>query len=498
MSDKRWRCSVCGYLHLGDAPPVCCPVCGVPPNLFEPSVALPTSAKSAPNRWRCINCDYVHDGDSPPDCCPICGVSPDQFEPASEQEQHNANQAMTGAIVIIGGGIAGLSAAEAARITSPESAITLICQEYDLPYYRLNLTRYLAGEIAASDLPVHPESWYTGQRITILNGAEVTTIDRATRTVSIRGQEVLSYEKLILAMGAHPSIPPIPGADRNNVVTLRTCRDADAILQHCRADASIVIIGGGVLGLETAAALVRRNAQVTLLEGFDWLLPRQLSQTAGERLAEEAIALGITLKCGVRIQELHGEEQVRSVLLDSGEIIPADLVIITAGVRSNSYLARMAGLDVNSGVVVDQHLRTSDPDIYAAGDLAEHQGTVYGTWAPSQFQGAIAGRNAVGAASVFAGISRSNSIKVLGVDLFSIGMIHPDDASYLTFEENGEHYQKFVFRDSRLVGAILVGDTSIAPTLKNLIENNISCSEILAGVTDAKGVRAEFGQKINH
>lgn len=490
MADTRWCCTVCGYIHEGNTPPDCCPVCGATPDLFEPSTPAPAPVRTAPCRWRCINCDYVHDGDAPPECCPVCGVGPDQFEPVVEQEESTVNQVMTGCIVIIGGGIAGLSAAEAARSASPEASITLICQENDLPYYRLNLTRYLAGEITVSDLPVHPESWYTEQRITILSDAEVTAIDRSARIVTLKRHADLCYDKLVLAMGAHPSIPPIPGADLNNVVTLRTCRDAETILRQSRANSSCVIIGGGALGLEAAAALARRKVQVTLVEGFDWLLPRQLNRAAGERLAEEAIALGITLICGARIKELKGDAHVRSVLLESGESIPADLVIIAAGVRSNSYLARMAGLDVNCGVVVNQHLRTSDPDIFAAGDLAEHLGTVYGTWAPSQFQGTIAGMNAAGGEAIFAGIPRSNSIKVLGVDLFSIGTVHPDDASYLTFEEEGDHYQQFIFRDSHLVGAILFGDTSIAPKLKKLIEKNISCAELLSGTSDAREIRA--------
>ncbi|MBT0663603.1 FAD-dependent oxidoreductase [Geobacter pelophilus] len=490
MADTRWCCTVCGYIHEGNTPPDCCPVCGATPDLFEPSAPAPAPVRTAPRRWRCINCDYVHDCDTPPECCPVCGVGPDQFEPVVEEERGSFAGRMSGAIVIIGGGIAGLSAAEAARSAAPNADITIICQENDLPYYRLNLTRYLAGEITISDLPVHPEAWYAEQRITILNGAEVTAVDRAAKTVSLKRHDSMHYDKLILAMGAHPSIPPIPGADRNNVVTLRTCRDAETILQQSQANSSCVIIGGGVLGLEAAAALARRKVQVTLVEGFDWLLPRQLNKAAGERLAEEAIALGITLICGARIKELKGDAHVRSVVLESGESIPADLVLVAAGVRSNSYLARMAGLDVNCGVVVDQHLRTSDPDIYAAGDLAEHLGTVYGTWAPSQFQGTIAGMNAAGGDALFAGIPRSNSIKVLGVDLFSIGMVHPDDASYLTFEEEGAHYQQFIFRDSLLVGAILFGDTSIAPALKKLIEKNDSCAELLAGAGDARDIRA--------
>ena len=490
MANERWCCTVCGYLHLGETLPDCCPVCGATPDLFEPSAPPSTPVTSASHTWRCINCDYIHDGDAPPQGCPICGVGPDQFEPVAGQVQDSPNEEMTGAIVIIGGGIAGLSAAEAARNASPAASITLISQEDDLPYYRLNLTRYLAGEIKASDLPVHPESWYSEQRITILSGVEVTSIDRSAKSVSFVDGSPLRYDKLILAMGAHPCVPPIPGAERSNVVTLRTCRNAETILQQSKAGSRCVIIGGGVLGLEAAAALVRRDVQVTLIEGFGWLLPRQLNRAAGERLAKEAGALGISLVCAAGVTELAGDERVRNVILESGTNIPADLVIIAAGVRSNSYLARMAGLDVNHGVVVDQHLRTSDPDIYAAGDLAEHQGTLYGTWAPSQYQGMIAGMNASGGDAMFAGIPRSNSIKVLGVDLFSIGMVHPDDASYRIFEEDGDHYQQFVFRDSHLVGAILIGDASIASALKKLIETGTSCAELLAEADDAKGVHA--------
>jgi len=488
MVNERWCCTVCGYLHLGETLPACCPVCGATPDLFEPSAPPSTPVKSITHKWRCINCDFIHEGDAQPESCPICGVGPDQFEPVVEQEQSSPNDGMTGTIVIIGGGIAGLSAAEAARNASQEASITLICQEDDLPYYRLNLTRYLAGEINSSDLPVHPESWYSEQRITILSGVEVTTIDRPAKSVSFVDGSSLRYDKLILAMGAHPCIPPIPGAERKNVVTLRTCRNAEMIRQQSKAGSRCVIIGGGVLGLEAAAALVRHDVNVTLVEGFGWLLPRQLNRAAGEHLAKEAGALGIRLVCATGVKELAGDEHVRNVILESGESIPADLVIIAAGVRSNSYLARMAGLDVNHGVVVDQHLRTSDPDIYAAGDLAEHQGTLYGTWAPSQYQGMIAGMNTAGGDAMFAGIPRSNSIKVLGTDLFSIGLVHPDDASYLVFEETGDYYRQFVFRDSHLVGAILIGDASIASALKKLIETGTSCTELLSKAGDARGV----------
>ena len=401
---------------------------------------------------------------------------------------------MTGTIVIIGSGIAGLSAAEAARNAAPGATIILLTREKELPYYRLNLTRYLAGEIDAGALPIHPAAWYADRAINLRLASEVAAIDPAAKLITLREGAALAYDRLVLAMGAHPFMPPVPGANRRHVVTLRTRRDADRILAQAAKGCRCVVVGGGVLGLETAAALARREVQVSLLEGFPWLLPRQLNRTAANRLAAAAESLRISLALDVRIRMFDGDEQVRSVVLDNGRELPADLVVVAAGVRTNSYLARLAGLEVHEGVVVDHHLRTSAAEIYAAGDLAEHQGIAYGTWAPAQFQGTIAGMNAAGGAAVFAGIPRSNVLKVLGVDMFSIGQVHPDDASYLTFEhDEPARYALLVFRDSRLVGAILVGDTALAPTLKKLIESAANCSQLLAGARDAQGVLDAIG-----
>lgn len=481
MADQRWYCTVCGYIHIGETAPDCCPVCGVTPDLFEPAPEPARPAQAAPKRWRCINCDFIHDGDEPPQSCLICGVGPEQFEPVADAGQQAAGTGFTGKIVVIGGGIAGISAAESARQNAPEASVTLICQEPNLPYYRLNLTRYLAGEINIAALPLHPLDWYAEQRIELMLETEVTAIDPAAKTISIKGREQLSFDRLVLATGAHPAVPPISGINRRNVTTLRTCADAERILSACRPGAQIVVIGGGLLGLELAGALALRKIQVTLLEGADWLLPRQLNRAAGERLADEARTLGVKLVCGAKIKELDGDEQVRMVQLESGEQIAADMVIITAGVRSNSYLARMAGLKVNNGVLVDNHLRTSEPDIFAAGDLSEFQGMLYGTWAPAQSQGVVAGGNAVGQELTFEGTPRSNSIKVIGAELFSIGQIHPDDASYQIYEEIGKNYSYFVFRDSQMKGAILMGDSSCSSAIKKLIETQRSCSDMLSG-----------------
>lgn len=487
MSD--WICTVCGYVHQGAAPPESCQICGATAEYFERlEPPRPASPPAGPRRWRCLNCDYIQEGDGPPDSCLICGVGPEQFEAVVAGPADAGGSALTGTILVIGGGIAGLSAAEAARQGAPQASVLLLTKEQDLPYYRLNLTRYLAGELEVQALTVHPRSWYAEHGIDIRFGSEVTAIDPARKIVSLKEAAEVSYDRLILAMGAHSFVPPIPGVNLKNIVTLRTRRDADRILERS-AGSSCVIVGGGVLGLETAAALARRGVRVTLVEGFSWLLPRQLNRKAGERLAAVASRQGINLVADARIKLFDGDEEVRSVVLESGDVLPADLVVVTAGVRSNSYLARLAGLEVRAGVVVDQQLRTSDPDIYAAGDLIEHQGVTYGAWSPAQFQGSIAGKNAAGGELLFAGVPRANSLKVLDIDMFSIGQVHPDDASYQYLEDGSErNYRLLVFRDSRLVGAILLGDTSLAPQIKKLIEAKTSCAGLLAGDKDNNSI----------
>ena len=233
--------------------------------------------------------------------------------------------------------------------------------------------------------------------------------------------------------------------------------------------------------MESAGALAKRGAEVTLLEGHGWLLPRQLNKRAGDILAGYVESSGIKLFTKARTREILGDEKVKGVLLEDETVIDTDFVIFATGIRSNSYLGRMAGLDVNRGIVVNNLLLTSHANVFAAGDVAEHHGCVYGTWAPSQYQGSIAGMNAVGSNIEFGGIPQSNALKVLEVELFSIGKIEPEDGSYDTFEKEYDNkYCRFLFRDSHLVGAILLGDAKLATKVKKAVENKRDFSGLLA------------------
>lgn len=479
VSESSWICTVCGYVHTGPEAPEFCPVCGATQDLFEPHVETVAEEKTPPQQWRCLNCEYIHDGIHAPEFCPVCGATPDRFEPYIEEKAISSHSTTKEKVVIVGAGIAGISAAEAFRKYSPESEIVLLSKEDFLPYYRLNLTRYLADDVTLDELPIHPEKWYSDKNIDLILNTELTHIDLDGKKLTVRNGDDVSFDKLILTVGSHPFVPPLTGTNKENVTVLRTIKHAETIIDFCKPGMKCVCIGGGLLGLETAGALSKRGADVSLLEGFGWLLPRQLNKAAAMILENFVTAKGIHLIKNTRTEEIVGDEHVHGVRLQDGSTLPADLVVIATGVRTNSYLARMVGLEVNRGIIVDHHLKTSHPDVYAAGDVAEHRGVTYGIWGPSQFMGTIAGMNGAGEATEFAGIPRTNMLKVLSVDMFSIGQIQPEDASYIIIEEEHEgNYYYFLFRDSHLVGCILLGDTSLSSTVKRIIEKKVDCSKI--------------------
>ncbi len=476
---RAWECIVCGFVHEGPEPPDSCPVCGAPRSEFRP---VPDRSPAAPPpavRWRCLTCGYTHTGEEPPDVCPDCGAGSDRFERIEGVPAAAAAPASQGVrVVIVGGGIAGFAAAEAIRTASTAAEVTLISREPCPPYQRLNLTRYLAGEVTADDLPLRPPGWYEQRNIRLMLGAGVEEIDADRHALAVDGGRRIAFDRLILATGATAAVPPIPGVDAANVRRVRTIEDARRILELARPGTRCVCIGGGILGLEAAGAIARRGAEVTVIENFGWLLPRQLNERAARLLEKRVAQLGIALRYRANVAEIAGGAQAREVRLQDGSALPADLVILATGIRPDIGLARACGLAVNRGILVNDYLETSGPDVLAAGDAAEHRGEIYGLWIASQAQGAIAGQNAIGLRTPFYGIPRSNFLKVLGLDLFSIGVVEPGDAGGRAVDHEADgNYLRFVLRDNRLVGAILLGDTRAATFVKAAVEQGTDLGE---------------------
>jgi nitrite reductase (NADH) large subunit len=491
--ERAWRCSVCGYVHRGPTPPASCPMCGAPGSEFQPFDGLGASDTAAAAAWRCINCGYVHRGREPPEACPVCHASADQFEPLGPAGARPPVTSAAFSAVVVGGGIAGVSAAEAIRSAAPAAEITLISAEEPQPYFRLNLTRLLAGEIDSPALPLHPPDWYGSNRVSLLTGATVESLDLGGKAVLLAGGLDIAFDRLILATGAHPFVPPIPGADREGVVTLRTAADAECILAAALRGDPVVVIGGGVLGLETAGALARRGADVALLEGHEWLMPRQLDRSAGEILGAHVERTGIRLVRAAKTSAIAGSARAERVELADGRVLPAALVVLATGVRPNTHLARRAGLEVDQGIVVSNRMQTSHSDVWAAGDAAEHNGILYGTWAASLEQGTVAGLAASGADATFSGQPRSNTLKVLGIELTSIGQFEPVDGSYVAVSERSDRrYLHFVFRHGLLVGTILLGDASLAGSARAAIDGKTDWSDLLRGAPSAAVVAARL------
>jgi len=449
---QAWVCTVCGYVHYGSRPPDECPVCGAEPELFEP---------------------YAGEAPSP------AAVTPERPDVRAPQVTASG-QGGPRRVLIAGAGVAGVSAAESLRKSAQSVEIRLLSREPVLPYYRLNLTRYLAGEVSRDQLLLHPEAWYQEQGVSLALATEVHSLDLSRKCVTTHDGAEHPFDTLILAAGSHAFIPPIPGADQENVTVLRTIVEADALLQAAQPGVRCVCIGGGILGLETAGALAKRGLDVTVVESFPWLLPRQLNRRSGALLASYVHSVGIAVRTKAQVHQIAGGGHASAVRLADDETLPADLVLIAAGVRSNSSLARQAGLQVNAGVVVDDLLQASHPDVYAVGDVAEHRGVTYGLWGAAQYQGTIAGINAAGGQVEFAGIPRTNTLKVLGLGMYSIGQVSEEDGSYLHVEgESDGNYHSFLFRDNHLVGAILLGDTTASAGAKRAIENRLDCTGLL-------------------
>ena len=398
--------------------------------------------------------------------------------------------------IIIGGGIAGVSAAEAIREVDKTGRIILICKEAELPYYRMNLTRYLAGDIHVSALPLHPDDWYRSQAVELMLNTSVDSINPATKEVSLARDGTLSYDKLILANGAQPFMPAFPGRDLKGVWSVRTHSDADNILYCCLPKMHVVCIGGGLLGLENAGALAKRGADVTVIETFDWLLPRQLPKEGGKQLEKLILKMGVKVVTGGKVKEMRGEGAVRAVAFEDGSELPAELVLITTGVAADANLAKAAGLKVNKGVVVDEQMRTSEPDIFAAGDISECNGKLYGLWMPAKAQGTVAGHNAAGKNDVFPELPPSAKLKVLGIDLFSIGQIAPTDPNdVLISEAIGEDFIGFVLRDGKLIGASLLGDVSLAAEVKEAVNTGMVFSSEADKPLSVAAINAIFRSK---
>lgn len=375
--------------------------------------------------------------------------------------------------VIIGGGVAGTTAAGEIRKIDKEAEIRILTEEAYPFYTRILLPEFLAGGMPEEKLILRGPAWYEEQRISISMDTRISAVEPDSKEVITASGERVIYDRLLLATGGVCFVPPIKGADKKGVFTLRTLHDAIAIRDFAMSrKPRVVIIGGGVLGLEAAHSLKKIAAKVTVVEFFPRLLPRQMDEQGAGILCRQLETGGLEFRLGAVTSEITGTENVTGVLLESGENLDAEMVLISAGVRPNRLLADQLGLTVDKGLPVNDRMETGLPDIYAAGDLIEHNKVFYGLWSAAARQGEVAGINMAGGEAAYTGTTVSNLLKVVGIDLFAVGDIDAEHnfESIISTSDEAPMYKKLVLRDNRIIGAILYGDVKDRTRIVKAIE----------------------------
>ncbi len=388
--------------------------------------------------------------------------------------------------IIVGNGVAGTTAAEKIRQNDGDGEIDILTDE-SVPYYtRIRLPDYLAGAAEEKDLILHRESWYEERRIELHLEEVIEVINSNKREVRSAKGNRFDYDRLLLATGSHSSIPPIEGVEREGVFTLRSIRDAQRIKEYAEKATEVIIIGGGLLGLEAGNGLRRLGLKVMVVEFLPRLLPRQMDVVGAELLKRRMEEMGFSFSLGAKSKEILGRKKVKGLALKNGSSIPCDMILISAGVRPNLKLAQGMGLEIGEGVIVNDRMETGIASIYAAGDLIQHRGRFYGIWPAAERQGEVAGINMAGGEELYEGTVMSNRLKVAGIDLVSSGQIDVEGKfESLVAEDKERHiYRKLIFDGGVIIGCILLGDVRGSREILNAIEKEKDVTHLKAEISE--------------
>src|ERR1700684_3739004 len=370
----------------------------------------------------------------------------------------NKDRLVSEPLVIVGNGMAAARLVdELAKTALGRYAIAVIGAEPRLAYNRVLLSSVLAGETASHDIELRPAQWWRDRGVTLKYGCAVSEIDVGRRELRIENDESIAFSKLVLATGSTPLRLNVSGADLARVHTFRASRDVDLLLTLAAQKKRVVVVGGGLLGLEAAYGLAKAGAPVTLIHLMDRLMERQLDAPAAELLKTLVERKGIKVLLNANTARLHGEPRVDGIELTDGRRIDADAVIFAAGIRPNIGLAKDAGIAVGRGIMVDDHLQTAAPEIFALGECAEHRGICYGLVEPAYEQARILAQHLAGKTAAYGGSVVATNLKVSGVSVFSAGDFIGAEGSETILLSDVRHgtYKKLVISEGRLAGAVV-------------------------------------------
>ncbi|RVT57611.1 nitrite reductase large subunit NirB [Niallia taxi] len=384
-------------------------------------------------------------------------------------------------LVLIGNGMAGVRTIEEIVKRDAETfEITIIGDEPYPNYNRIMLSNVLQGKTTINDININDWDWYKDNHINLLTGEKAVCIDKDKKEVITDKQQILAYDELIIATGSSAFILPVPGSDLDGVIGFRTIADTEMMMEAAQNYKKAVVIGGGLLGLEAARGLIDRGMEVHVVHLLPTLMEMQLDAAAANLLKKDLEAQGMKFLMEKQTAEIYGEKRVQGLKFTDGTSVECDLVVMAVGIRPNVAIARVAGLEVNRGIVVNDHMVTSDPSIYAVGECAEHNGIAYGLVAPLYEQGiALAEHITGGQGKGYQGSVLSTQLKVAGCDLFSGGKIHEDEntQAIIVHDQFSKLYKKILVTDNKIVGVVLYGDASDGNRLFNMLKKQADISE---------------------
>lgn len=434
--------------------------------------------------WKCIVCGEIVYSEERPEECPVCGAPADQFiEIESQANTFTKNTDET--FVIVGAGAAGVNAAEALRIRNQTARIILLSEENQYAYHRPQLTKNIKADVKKPEFLLKDPVWYRDHEIDVRLGVKALSADATSKSLELDNGIRLRYDKLILCSGASGFIPPITGSNQENVIAIRNNKDTERILSLVPKVSKALVIGGGILGLEAAWQLKLLGLPVTVLEVAPLLMMRQLDEASSLHLRKISEAKGLIIHTGVQISEIKAENNwASSVILQDGRSFEADLIIVSAGVKASVELAKQLGVTLGRAIIVDETMRTSVPDVFAAGDCAEFKGINYAIWPQALDQGKVAGANAAGDELVYQTIVPAVSMHALDTPLYAIGDPGKDpNRTYTTIEkEEGLIASRYFFSDDVLVGGVLFGDIDQSINLMEGIEQRQTKGDFLKSI----------------
>ncbi|MFA5636857.1 MAG: FAD-dependent oxidoreductase [Anaerovoracaceae bacterium] len=426
-------------------------------------------------KWKCIICGEVVEGPNPPDACPVCGVGPEQFVelPASDISFKSMKEER---FIIVGNGAAGTSACQEIRKRNPVAEIELISSEDVIGYNRPMLTKGILAKMDAPNFNIKPEGWYKENKIKVTLNTTVTDVDPVEKKLTLSNGEIHPYDKLILATGAVSNVPPMVGVDLEGVFSIRSLKDINRLKEYLPKAEQVVVVGGGVLGLEAAWEVRKAGKEVTVIQNSNYLMDRQLDDRGSDILRDYAEKAGVAVNGGIGCTEIVGEGgKVTGVKLKDGTVLPAQMVLFSTGIRPNVDIAKKAGAEVDRFIHVNERMETSVKDIYACGDSAVYDGKSFGLWNQAIDMGKVAGATAAGDEAAYETIIPATAFNGMGTSLFSIGDPGKNSdkkyKSYEMYDEAKNTYEKLYFVNNRFAGGILIGDVSKSSKLLNAYKN---------------------------